>query len=116
MLYNQNFTTVEGENNSAKNVIEENKEDEQIVTTNIFQVFIIWYNLISCYIIYLFAQKGTLMLLCIIWQKTARDQRFSTEVTGKSLGMLNQYFRKLNTCSAFNQVSQENESEAKGRD
>uniref|UniRef100_A0A804MY08 Potassium channel n=1 Tax=Zea mays TaxID=4577 RepID=A0A804MY08_MAIZE len=67
-----------------KNIIEENKDDEQIVLNNIFQ-------------------------------KTAQDQRFSTEVSGKFLGKLNQEFRKPNNYSAFNQVGQENESEAKGR-
>uniref|UniRef100_A0A804MY07 Potassium channel n=1 Tax=Zea mays TaxID=4577 RepID=A0A804MY07_MAIZE len=48
-------------------------------------------------------------------RKTAQDQRFSTEVSGKFLGKLNQEFRKPNNYSAFNQVGQENESEAKGR-
>ncbi|KAJ1282055.1 hypothetical protein BS78_03G020900 [Paspalum vaginatum] len=66
-----------------KNIIEENKEDEQIVLNNIFQ-------------------------------KTAQDQRYPADVTVKSLEKHNQEFRKLNGNSA-NQVSQENESEAKGR-
>ncbi|ONM28541.1 potassium channel4 [Zea mays] len=60
-------------------------------------------------------RKGELILVLIIWQKTAQDQRFSTEVSGKFLGKLNQEFRKPNNYSAFNQVGQENESEAKGR-
>ncbi|KAL6627208.1 hypothetical protein ACP70R_030934 [Stipagrostis hirtigluma subsp. patula] len=67
-----------------KNIIEGNKEDEQIVLNNVFQ-------------------------------KAAQDQRLSTEVTGKSPGMLTQHCRKYNSCFAFRQDSEESESEAKGR-
>ncbi|CAL4978542.1 unnamed protein product [Urochloa decumbens] len=67
-----------------KTIIQDNKEDEQIVLNNIFQ-------------------------------KTGRDPILSTELTGKSLGTQSQQFRKYNSCPTFNQVSQENESEGKGR-
>ncbi|PUZ58619.1 hypothetical protein GQ55_5G523800 [Panicum hallii var. hallii] len=65
-----------------KTVIGDNKEDEQIVLSNIFQ-------------------------------KIGRDPIFSAVFMAKS--MHNQHFRKYNSCSTFNQVSQENESEGKGR-
>ncbi|RCV25211.1 hypothetical protein SETIT_5G148000v2 [Setaria italica] len=56
-----------------KSILEDNKEDKQIVLNNIFQK------------------------------------------TGKSVGMHNQHFRKYNSHFTFNQVSQESESEGKGR-
>ncbi|XP_039808606.1 potassium channel KAT2-like isoform X2 [Panicum virgatum] len=65
-----------------KNIIEDNKEDEQIVLSNIFQ-------------------------------KIGRDPIFSAEFMAKS--MHNQHFRKYNSCSTFNLVSQENESEGRER-
>lgn len=98
-----------------KNIIEENKDDEQIVLNNVFQVFTVLYKMVLCYIIYLLYVERKINVSINYLQKTAQDQRFSTEVSRKYHGKLNQEFRKPNSYSAFNQVSQENESEAKGR-
>jgi hypothetical protein len=43
-----------------KNIIEENKDDEQTVLNNIFQVFTVLYKMIFCYIMYLlYVERGT---------------------------------------------------------
>jgi len=65
-----------------KTIIGDNKEDEQIVLSNIFQ-------------------------------KIGRDPIFSAEFMAKS--MHNHHFRNYNSCSTLNRVSQENESEGRGR-
>ncbi|GJN38079.1 hypothetical protein PR202_gb27088 [Eleusine coracana subsp. coracana] len=59
-------------------------------------------------------RNGKSILFSIIWQKTTH-QTFSAEAKGESIGMHNRQFIKYNSCWAFNQVSQENESEEKGR-
>ncbi|KAK3163331.1 hypothetical protein QOZ80_1AG0002220 [Eleusine coracana subsp. coracana] len=59
-------------------------------------------------------KKDKQIVLNNISQKTTH-QTFSAEAKGESIGMHNRQFIKYNSCWAFNQVSQENESEEKGR-